>query len=123
VRVTLSWPSERDRPLYAVTYGSASGAQINPLTSAASTRRRARRWTRASPRMSTSCGPFRPTARSQALYLPPGRAFYGLLRRWPDPLNWDGSEPHTVYAYPWQCRPQLVQYPLPGMTPRPCTPP
>jgi peptide/nickel transport system permease protein len=31
VRVTLSWPSDRDRPLYAVTYGSASGAQINPL--------------------------------------------------------------------------------------------
>jgi peptide/nickel transport system permease protein len=31
VRVTLSWPSDRDRPLYAVTYGSSSGAQINPL--------------------------------------------------------------------------------------------
>ena len=31
VRVTLTWPSDRDRPLYAVTFGSASGAQIDPL--------------------------------------------------------------------------------------------
>jgi peptide/nickel transport system permease protein len=31
VRVTLTWPTDRDGPLYAVTYGSASGAQINPL--------------------------------------------------------------------------------------------
>jgi peptide/nickel transport system permease protein len=31
VRVTLSWPSDHDRPLYEVIYGSASGAQINPL--------------------------------------------------------------------------------------------
>ena len=31
VRVTLTWPSDRDRPLYSVTYGSASGAQIDPL--------------------------------------------------------------------------------------------
>jgi peptide/nickel transport system permease protein len=31
VRVTLSWPSDRDAPLYSVTYGSSSGALINPL--------------------------------------------------------------------------------------------
>lgn len=31
VRVTLTWPSDRDAPVYEVTYGSGSGAQINPL--------------------------------------------------------------------------------------------
>jgi peptide/nickel transport system permease protein len=31
VRVTLTWPNERDAPLYAVTFGAAGGAQINPL--------------------------------------------------------------------------------------------
>jgi peptide/nickel transport system permease protein len=31
VRVKLTWPSDQERPLYEVVYGSASGAQIDPL--------------------------------------------------------------------------------------------
>ena len=198
VRVTLTWPSERDVPLYAVTYGSASGAQINPLriccfdaetgatvdagvaphgdvmwpvppdcevsgnvyrqveriygyfvdgpalsigTDQSPTYYQGDNFIRlvggqGTARIESAANSEDPSARAEIVSSQPPSSSSVLAvsfasLRLPVPGCWKltiavggAALAYTVYAYPWQCRPQLVQYPpIPGITPRPCTPP
>ncbi len=198
VRVTLTWPSDRDRPLYAVTYGSASGAQVNPLriccfdaktgttmdsgvaphvdvmwpvppdcevsgsvfrqversygffvdgpalsigTNQAPTYYQGDNFIRlvggqGTPRLESAANTEDASARAEVVSAQPTNptsvlAISFAALRLPVPGCWKltisvggAVLEYTVYAYPWQCRPQLVQYPpIPGITPLPCTPP
>ena len=195
VRVTLSWPRDRDAPLYAVTYGSTSGAQINPLRICCfDAKTGVNMDSVVAPRINalwpvpTDChvsgSVFRQIERFQGFFvdgpaLSVGTAqshlYYqgdnfiqlvggeGTARlegaankedtsaraevvnaqptstagvvalsfatlRLPVPGCWNvkisvggAALEYTLYAYPWECRPQHAQFPpLPGVTPLPC---
>jgi peptide/nickel transport system permease protein len=198
VRVTLTWPSDRDRPLYAVTFGSASGAQISPLRICCFDARTGTMVDAAvAPRVdhlwavphdcAVSGAVYRPVERFQGFFVDGDALSIGTSQsptyyqgdnfivlvggqgtarlesatntedtsaraevvnaqptstagvvavsfatlRLPVPGCWKVSISvggaalaYTLYAYPWECRPQHAQFPpLPGIARLPCTTP
>jgi peptide/nickel transport system permease protein len=197
VRVALTWPSDRDAPLYAVNYGSASGAQVNPLRICCfDAKTGATVDSGVAPRVDVmwpvpqdchvSGAVFRQVERSYGFFVdgtalsigtnqaptyyqgdnflrlvggqgtarleraantddtsaraeianvqPTGTGVLAVsfaTLRLPVPGCWNltiavggAALEYTVYAYPWDCRPQRGQFPpLPGITPLPCSPP
>jgi peptide/nickel transport system permease protein len=199
VRVTLSWPSDRDAPRYSLTFGTTSGDQINPLRICCfDSKTGALVDSVVAPRVDTlwpvphECAvsgsvyrridPFPARffvdGRSLSIGTSPSHHYYqgdnfiqlvggeGTARlesaantedtsaraevvnaqptstagvvvtsfatlRLPVPGCWNvrisvggAALEYTLYAYPWQCRPQHAQFPpLPGIARLPCTRP
>ena len=195
VRVTLSWPNDREAPLYSVTYGSESGAQINPQRICCfDAKTGAIVGSAVAPHVDVlwpvphdcevSSAVYRQIERFQGFFVDgpalsigipipprtPGRQLLQLVGgqgtarlesavntedpsaqaelvntytqptttgvvavsfatlRLPVPGCWNvkisvggAVLEYTLYAHPWECRPQHAQFPpLPGVTPLPC---
>jgi ABC-type dipeptide/oligopeptide/nickel transport system permease subunit len=88
------------------------------------------------PQLEAAMNTERPSARAEVVNVRPtgvlaGQVISFATLRLTEPGCWKvrisvgtAASEYTLYAYPWDCRPQHEQFgPVPGVTPRPCTKP